>query len=147
MDENFSLDSLFVAALKDNTALMQDIGGRLYDTRIVQPHKDSGNTPAPYILVTFDGLANGYGTKDNDHIEATEDTVTVGVEIAAATREALATMAADVRKTLRDYVAESTDDGTPTDYRLRASAVDYDDNLGCFYQKLTYECTVDNDYD
>lgn len=134
-------DIAFHRALSANTALMQIAGQRIYNTAIPLPDEDLPNVPVPYIIVTFDGLTNDAGSKD-DPFEGDSDTVTIGVEVTATSRAALADLMQTVRDTIHDYFVERGDVETdiPDDYQLSASAVQYDAMKPCFWQMLTYQC-------
>ena len=72
-------------AIQSDASLMQKIGGRLYGTAIGLPDEEADNVPVPYIIVTFNGLTNDQGTKD-DRYESRYDKVEIGVEVTAKTR-------------------------------------------------------------
>ncbi|MBR7125988.1 MAG: hypothetical protein IKC86_05225, partial [Prevotella sp.] len=70
---SLATDSIFIAAIRSDADIMQEIGGRIYSTAIPLPDEDADNVPVPYIIVTFDGLTNDQTTKDS--LEANTDTV------------------------------------------------------------------------
>ena len=155
---SLSTDSIFITALQSNTDLLAALtkytdkegreydGGtpRLYGVAIPLPDEDADNVPVPYAIVTFDGLTNGQGTKDNRY-EDSEDKVQIGVEIAARTLDQLHTITQMVRDTILTYLRT-----TPTainDYQLTAGAIQFDSMKPCYWQVLSYACDVDNTYD
>jgi hypothetical protein len=169
-------DKIFCEALKANTDFMQAIGGRIWDTAIEAPDLEAENEPVPYCIVTFDGLNNQDSTKD-DPYEGVCDTVNIGIELTAQTREELGLLARMVRKTihnqfswvmrfaeLRDsedfnledcdsfqlMVAREYDEvfhDIPYDYQFSSDAVQYDSMKPCYWQVLHYQCSCDNTID
>lgn len=143
-------DAIFIRAISASSDIMETIGDRLYGTAIPMPEEDADNVPVPYIIVTFDGMANVTATKDSSMMEGDEDNVTIGVEIVAETLEDLHTLVADVRTQIREFVSdpEANEDNDiedfPTDYTLTASAIQYDSTKPCYWQDLTYQCVTDN---
>lgn len=125
---------------------MGKIGSRLYSTAIPLPDEDVDNVDTPYIIVTFEALNNDQTTKD-DPFESGEDQVDISILIAAKTREQLAELTADVRKTVYDYMmaALSEDEIVIDDYRFSAEAVRYDSLKPCYWQTLRYSCDVTNE--
>ena len=120
---------------------MAQIGGRLYPTAIPLPDESVDNVPAPYVIVTFDGLTNDAATKD-DPYESDNDVVNIGIVITAKNRAALAALASAVRSTIHSYMLEQTTD--IEDYQFSAEAVQYDQFKPCFWQTLRYQCDVTN---
>ena len=74
---SLATDSIFIAAIQSNPALVERIGGRLYGTAIPLPDEDADNVPVPYVIVTFDGLNNDADTKDCSY-ESDYDRVNIG---------------------------------------------------------------------
>lgn len=139
-------DIIFVRALRSNTELIAELpAGDVYNTAIALPEQDADNAPLPYAIVTFDGMQNDQTTKDS--FESDFDNVTVSIEVAAATRDALHDLVQNVRSTVLQFFeslqADPTDEDfalVPLDYQLSASAVRYDDLKPCYWQVLTYQC-------
>ena len=138
---SLATDKIFIAAIKADTQLMAQIGGRLYPTAIPLPDESVDNVPVPYVIVTFDGLTNDAATKD-DPYESDNDVVNIGIEITAKNRAALAALASAVRSTIHSYMLEQTSD--IEDYQFSAEAVQYDQFKPCFWQTLRYQCDVTN---
>lgn len=136
---SLAIDSIFIAAIKANNALMQSIGGRVYSTAIPLPDEAADNVPVPYVIVTFDGLTNDTTTKD-DPFESDTDQVNIGIEVTAKTRSALAALVSAVRSTIHSYMLENTT--IIEDYQFAADAVQYDQYKPCFWQVLRYQCDV-----
>ena len=134
-------DSVFISAISSDTALMGKIGGRLYGTAIPMPDEDADNTPVPYIIVTFDGLTNDNMTKD-DEMESIYDTVSIGIQVVAASLSALHELTQDVRDAVRAYIA--TDETIVNDYTFSAASIQYDSWKPCYWQTLRYQCDVTN---
>jgi len=150
-----STDSVFVAALQSNEALIdilcasvQDDGSvvydelpRLYGTSIPLPDEEVDNVPVPYVIVTFDGLTNGAGTKD-DCYESAYDTVNIGIEIAAKTLDDLHSLTQMVRDTVLSYI--EANNTSVVDYQFAAQQIMYNADKPCYWQVLTYQCDVNN---
>lgn len=137
---SLTTDLIFFTALKANTELMTTINNRLYSTAIPLPDEAADNVPAPYVILTFDGLTNDDFTKDS--FEGETDTVTIGVTIVAEDRPSLGQLANTVRTTIREYFEDNQDDDDdiPQDYRFTATAINYDSLKPAFYQTLNYQC-------
>ena len=138
-------DIIFYNALAANEQLMLLVGDRVYNTADENGGEFGENTPVPYIINTFDGLANDQSTKDS--YEGATDKVTVSVEIAAGSRDELAIIAEAVRRAIREYFESrvSTDadyELVPYDYDLQAGPVQYDWMKPCYWQTLSYTCDV-----
>jgi hypothetical protein len=153
---SLATDSIFIAAIQSNTELMEALGyeapeeeyegrpGRLYGTAIPLPDEDADNTPVPYVIVTFDGLTNDQGTKD-DRYESPYDTVNIGVEVTAKTLDDLHELTQMVRDTILSYLR--TNDTAINDYQFAAQQIQYDSMKPCYWQVLTYQCDVTNSND
>ena len=74
---SLATDSIFITALQSNSELLEALGydpetgepARLYCTAIPLPDEDADNVQVPYAIVTFDGLTNDQGTKDDRYGE------------------------------------------------------------------------------
>lgn len=155
---SLATDSIFVSALQSNSELMEklteyidddgniqyDETPRLYGTAIGLPDEDAENVSVPYIIVTFDGLTNDQGTKD-DRYESDYDTVNIGITVTAKTLDDLHELTQIVRDTILAYLREHE---TPImDYNFAAQQIQYDSLKPCYWQVLTYQCDVINTYD
>ena len=140
-------DKVFYNALRSNASLMTTVGGRIESTSIPVPDEDFLNEPPPYIIITFDGLQNEGYTKDNS-FEGDTDKVTIGIEVAAESRDVLGQIMQTIRETVIAYFED--DEGhawddyeyIPDDYTFAAGAVGYDPMKPCYYQTLTYQCNT-----
>ena len=155
---SLATDSIFVLALQSNSDLLEkltefldddgttviDETPRLYGTAIGLPDEDADNVPVPYVIVTFDGLTNDQGTKD-DRYESEYDTVNIGVEVTAKTLDDLHTLTQMVRDTIFSYLRAN--DTAIMDYNFAAQQIQYDSLKPCYWQVLTYQCDVYNNYD
>lgn len=138
---SLATDSIFIAAIRSDADIMQEIGGRIYSTDIPLPDEDADNVPVPYIIVTFNGLTNDQTTKDS--LEASTDTVNIGVEITAGSRADLARLTTAVRSRIRSYMENAIDDPlTPYDYQFAADSVQFDGEKPCYWQTLRYQCDI-----
>ena len=158
-------DRIFFEALNADATLAEILGAkaatdteeavppRLYNTAIPLPDEDADNVPAPYVIVTFDGLTNDESTKDS--YEGDTDMVQIGIEVAALTRPQLAQLTEMVRRDVRTFfknyapaAGEESEDLSPLipfDYRLTASAISYDGYKPAFWQVLFYQCDTNSD--
>jgi hypothetical protein len=153
---SLATDSIFITALQSNTDLMEALGyveatetsegapARLYCTAIPLPDEDADNVPVPYVIVTFDGLTNDQGTKD-DRYESNDDTVNIGVEVTARTLDDLHDLTQMVRNTILSYLR--TNDTSIMDYNFAAKQIQYDSMKPCYWQVLTYRCDTINTHD
>ena len=138
---SLATDSIFIAAIQSNPALVDLIGGRLYGTAIPLPDEDADNVPVPYIIVTFNGLNNQNETKD-DVYESNDDTVNIGVEVTGETIDDLHDLTQAVRDTILSYFREH--ETAVSDYTFSADAIQYDSLKPCYWQTLRYQCEVEN---
>ena len=151
---SLATDTIFVDALQSNSELMElltpsEQGGetvidevpRLYGTSIGLPDEDAENVPVPYVIVTFDGLNNDQGTKDELY-ESCYDTVNIGIEVAAKTLDDLHDLTQMVRETVLSYLR--TTETNINDYQFGAQRINYDPDKPCYWQVLTYQCNVYN---
>lgn len=155
---SLATDSIFVTALQSNSDLLEklteyidddgniqyDETPRLYGTAIGLPDDDADNVPVPYVIVTFDGLTNDQGTKD-DRYESDYDTVNIGVEVTAKTLDDLHELTQMVRDTILIYLRAN--DTAIQDYQFAAQKIQYDSLKPCYWQVLTYQCDVVNTHD
>ena len=169
-------DKIFFEALKADTTFMNAIENRLYGTTIPVPDEQLDNVPVPYCIVTFDGLNNQDTTKD-DPYEGGMDSVSIGITLAAKTREEIGQLAERVRKRIHEefewvkrytYLRDSegrtfrTSDGfrlivmrefdeifndIPFSYTFSADAVIWDQWKPAYGQTLHYQCSVTNTID
>ena len=144
---SLATDSIFIAAIQSNTALMERIGGRLYGTAIPLPDEDADNVDVPYIIVTFDGLNNDTDTKDCSY-ESDYDRVNIGVEVTGKTIDDLHELTQTVRETILAYMKtqkdEFDDEFTIDDFTFAAQAIQFDSLKPCYWQVLSYQCDVRN---
>jgi len=165
-------DLIFYDALSADTELMTTIGNRLYCTAIPVPDLEAENTPCPYVIITFDGLANQDTTKD-DPFEGGTDQVNIGIEVAANDRLQLAELTQKIRRIIHEDFSYQwryeelqangerlvTSNGfllrvlkdfdkmvrqMPQDYTFTADAVQYDSMKPCYWQVLHYQCAMYN---
>lgn len=129
-------------AIQSDASLMQKIGGRLYGTAIPLPDEDADNVDVPYVIVTFNGLTNDQGTKD-DRYESRYDKVEIGVEVTAKTLDDLHILTEMVRDTILSYLRSRTTD--VDDYLFTAEGIQYDSMKPCYWQVLRYQCDTIND--
>ena len=150
---SLATDSIFTTALQSNSDLMATLGyvaptltdkgkpARLYGTAIPLPDEDLDNVPVPYVIVTFDGLNNDAGTKD-DRYESEYDRVNIGVEVTGKTLEDLHGLTQMVRDTVLGYFCANHTN--VEDYTFSADAIQYDSLKPCYWQTLRYQCEVYN---
>lgn len=139
-------DSVFIKALQTDDDIREGVGGRIYGQAIPMPDEEADNVPVPFIVVSFDGLANETTGKDDD-MEGQEDKVTISVTACAASNQALHQLAEAVRARIRERLSNLDEDDedqevAPLDYELSAGPMSYDSLKPCFWQKLTYVCVT-----
>ena len=150
---SLATDSIFITALQSNSDLMATLGyvaptltdkgkpARLYGTAIPLPDEDLDNVPVPYIIVTFDGLNNDTGTKD-DRYESEYDQVNIGIEVVGETLKDLHDLTQMVRDTILTYFRAT--ETAVEDYTFTADAIQFDSMKPCYWQTLRYQCDVYN---
>lgn len=138
---SLATDSIFVAAVQSNSDLVEMVGGRIYGTAIPLPDEDIDNVPVPYIIVTFDGLNNDIGTKD-DLYESQYDKVNIGIEVTGETLKGLHDLTQMVRDTILSYFRANRT--AIEDYTFTADAIQFDSLKPCYWQTLRYQCDVYN---
>lgn len=151
---SLATDSIFTTALQSNSDLMATLGyvaptltdegkpARLYGTAIPLPDEYLDNVPVPYVIVTFNGLTNDQGTKD-DRYESRYDKVEIGVEVTAKTLDDLHVLTEMVRDTILSYLRSRTT--AVDDYLFTAEGIQYDSLKPCYWQVLRYQCDTIND--
>jgi hypothetical protein len=144
LQSNNDLLEILTESIDDDGTTVIDETPRLYGTAIGLPDEDADNVPVPYVIVTFDGLTNDQGTKD-DRYESDYDTVNIGVEVTAKTLDDLHTLTQMVRDTILSYLRAT--DTAIMDYNFAAQQIQYDSLKPCYWQVLTYQCDVNNTYD
>lgn len=134
-------DAIFIKALRSNEVLTAKLKGRIYDTAIPLPDEEAENVPVPYVVVTYDAMANDTSTKD-DAYESDSDNVNIGVLVIAETLDELHPLTAMIRDTIHDYFVNHVDEDNevPVDYNFTAQGITYDSMKPCFWQKLIYQC-------
>ena len=150
---SLATDSIFTTALQSNSDLMATLGyvaptltdkgkpARLYGTAIPLPDEDLDNVPVPYVIVTFDGLNNDTGTKD-DRYESEYDRVNIGIEVVGETLKDLHDLTQMVRDTILTYFRAT--ETSVEDYTFTADAIQFDSMKPCYWQTLRYQCDVYN---
>ena len=150
---SLATDSIFTTALQSNSELMATLGyvaptltdkgkpARLYGTAIPLPDEDLDNVPVPYVIVTFDGLNNDAGTKD-DRYESEYDRVNIGIEVVGKTLEDLHGLTQMVRDTVLAYFRAT--ETAVEDFTFTADAIQFDSMKPCYWQTLRYQCDVYN---
>jgi hypothetical protein len=137
---SLATDSIFIAALSQSEDVMEVISGRLYGTAIPMPDEDADNVPAPYVIVSFNGLTNDSQTKDCPY-EGDTDSVQIGIEVTADSLGQLHDLTQLIREVVLDYM-ENLDDNPVTDYQFSAQPIVYDPDKPCYWQVLNYQCDV-----
>lgn len=138
-------DSLLVLAIQSDERLTSNIGNNIFSTAVPVPDEELDNVPLPYIIVTYDGMTQDNGSKDNFDFEADTDINTCRVEVVADSRESLARLISWARNAIREFLSEKSEDYGVEDYTVSAGRVDYDPAKPCYYQDLTYQITTPND--
>lgn len=143
------LDEIIFDAIMADADLVAAVGGpgQIESTCFeVSPLEDQDNTPVPYLLVMNDGLQNNVTTKDYVW-EGPEDGVTATVEIAGREPREVTQLLSMVRRAVEHYIVAMSSRGeyTPQLESLQAGQLQWDWTKPCYYQHLTYTCTIRND--
>ena len=142
-------DIIFVAAIKSDTELLRQLAiGDVYNTAIAMPDEDADNAPVPYVIVAEGKVVNDGTTKDD--YEGDTDSVNITITVAARNRKELVVLTNRVRKAVRRYFMNATEeddyfDMVPLDYQFSANDVVYDPLKPCHWRELNYQCDVKND--
>lgn len=143
------LDEIIFDAIMADADLVAAVGGpkQIESTCFeVSPLEEQDNTPVPYLLVMNDGLQNNIATKDYVW-EGPEDSVSATVEITGIEPREVERLLKMVRRAVERYIVAMSSMGEPTPQleSLQASQLQWDWTKPCYYQHLTYTCTISND--
>ena len=140
------VDKIIYDAIKADEELMTAIGGRMVSTCFEVSPTDADKTPLPNIIVTDDGFQNQQTTKDNVW-EACEDSMQVGVDVAAASPQEVKALIRMVRRAVENYIGTMYGNGEdiPELESLSSDGLAWDWMKPCYYQKLTYQCVTNTD--
>ena len=142
------LDQILFDALKGDAALMETVGGRVVSTCFEVGPDEMDNTPLPCIIVTDDGWQNQQESKDAMW-ESMEDRVTASIEVDADSPKAVKQLMRLCRKAVARYIdgmAEAGDDIPELD-SVQASQLAWDWMKPCYWQTMTYNCLIENEYE
>ena len=140
------VDEIIYDAIKADADIMEAVGNRVKSTCFEVPPTDEDNTPIPNIIITDDGMLNQQTTKDCVW-EAAEDSVTVGVDVAAASPKEVKQLVRKVRRAIESYITTMYTQGEeiPELTSLTSDGLAWDWTCPCYYQKLTYQCIINAD--
>ena len=143
-----SVDEIIYDAICADTALMEAIGSRVVSTCFEVPPAEADNTPLPNIIVTDDGFQNQTGTKDCVW-ESGEDRVQATVDVAASSPEEVRRLIRMVRRAVENHIIlmSATDGCIPELDSLSSNGIAWDWMKPCYYQQITYQCTVPSETD
>jgi hypothetical protein len=143
-----SVDEIIYDAICADTALMEAIGSRVVSTCFEVPPAEADNTPLPNIIVTDDGFQNQNGTKDCVW-ESGEDRVQATVDVAADSPKEVKRLIRMVRRAVENYIIlmSATDGCIPELDSLSSNGIAWDWMKPCYYQQITYQCTVPSETD
>ena len=143
-----SVDEIIYDAICADAALMEAIGSRVVSTCFEVPPAEADNTPLPNIIVTDDGFQNQNGTKDCVW-ESGEDRVQATVDVAADSPKEVKRLIRMVRRAVENYIIlmSATDGCIPELDSLSSNGIAWDWMKPCYYQQLSYQCTVPSETD
>ena len=143
-----SVDEIIYDAICADTALMEAIGSRVVSTCFEVPPAEADNTNLPNIIVTDDGFQNQNGTKDCVW-ESGEDRVQATVDVAASSPEEVRRLIRMVRRAVENHIIlmSATDGCIPELDSLSSNGIAWDWMKPCYYQQLSYQCTVPSETD
>lgn len=142
------VDELIYNAICANGAIMAAVGNRVVSTCFEVSPDDKDKTQLPNVIVTDDGFQSQ--THDKDYVwEGDEDSVAVSVEIAGKSPNEVKTLVRMSRKAVNDYICGMYEDGAkiPILDRITSDGIAWDWTKPCYYQRVTYHCIIDNDYE
>ena len=142
------VDEIIYDAICADTALMEAIGSRVVSTCFEVPPAEADNTPLPNIIVTDDGFQNQNGTKDCVW-ESGEDRVQATVDVAADSPKEVKRLIRMVRRAVENHIIlmSATDGCIPELDSLSSNGIAWDWMKPCYYQQLSYQCTVPSETD
>ena len=137
------VDEIIYDAIQADAALMTAIGGRVVSTCFEVSPDETDNTPLPNIIVTDDGFQNQDTTKDSVW-EGEDDEVQVTVDIAAKSPNEVKDLVSMVRRAVSRYVIAmyGNHEVVPELDKLSSDGLQWDWMRPCYYQKLTYNCSI-----
>lgn len=137
-------DKFFYQAIAASEVVQEATDGRIYNTADDSVENEE-ETLTPYIIIMNNGGQNL--TEDKDDVgESMTDSDSISVEIAANTREQLATIATAVRKAVKAAFADFDDEDAARlgfflqDYQMTYGPVNFDEWKPCYWQTLNYQC-------
>lgn len=131
-------DKFFYQAIAASEVVKEATDGRIYNTADDSVENEA-DTQVPYVIITNNGGQNNVEDKD-DVGESDTDTDNISIEIAATSREQLATIATAIRKAVKAEFAESVVGDTIIDYTFSYGPVNFDEWKPCYWQNLNYQC-------
>ena len=137
------VDEIIYDAIQADAALMTAIDGRVVSTCFEVSPDETDNTPLPNIIVTDDGFQNQDTTKDSVW-EGEDDEVQVTVDIAAKSPNEVKDLVSMVRRAVSRYVIGmyGNHEVIPELDKLSSDGLQWDWMRPCYYQKLTYNCSI-----
>lgn len=143
-----SLDEIIYDAISADATLMEAIGSRVVSTCFEVSPEDYDNTPLPNIIVTDDGFQNQNGTKDCVW-ESGEDRVQVTVDVAADSPKEVKRLIRMVRRAIENQIIlmSANNERIPELESLSSGGLAWDWMKPCYYQQITYQCTVPSETD
>ena len=137
------VDEIIYDAIRADEALMTAIGGRVVSTCFEVSPDETDNTPLPNIIVTDDGFQNQDTTKDSVW-EGEDDEVQVTVDIAAKSPNEVKDLIGMVRRAVSRYIIGMYENHEviPELDKLSSDGLQWDWMRPCYYQKLTYNCSI-----
>ena len=143
-----SVDEIIYDAICADAALMEAIGSRVVSTCFEVPPAEADNTLLPNIIVTDDGFQNQVGSKDTVW-ESGEDRVQATVDVAADSPKEVKRLIRMVRRAVENYIIlmSATDGCIPELDSLSSNGIAWDWMKPCYYQQLSYQCTVPSETD
>lgn len=137
------VDEIIYDAILADAALMTAIGGRVVSTCFEVSPDETDNTPLPNIVVTDDGFQNQDTTKDCVW-EGSDDEVQVTVDVAAKSPNEVKDLVRMVRRAVSRYIIGmyESHEAVPELDKLSSDGLQWDWMRPCYYQKLTFNCSI-----
>ena len=135
------VDEIIYDALTADNGIGLLLRGGIHSTCIEVPPTEDDNTPLPYIIITDDPFQDEQATKD-ELWESDWDTVQAGIEIAAASPNAVKQLRRTIRHALAQYVESMSDDERPVLRSFSNEGITWDWTKPCYYDTLHYQCDM-----
>jgi len=145
-----TLAEILFDAIQADADIMEIVDGHITTTCFEVPPDQKDNTETPNIIVINEGFHQNASNKDYVW-ESPEDVVQASVDIAANSTEEVEQLVSMVRKAIESHILQMYNQGLDIPQLQpgypQASQLQWDWMKPCYYQVVTYQCTVNNQED